>query len=309
MKLGNIMINIIFPSMPSTRKLDIFWQKEAEAAKSVGFGISTVTDPNDSGPLFVSGGHSKAISLYRGWIVKPQYYQEMYQITGETLLTSYEDYMWTHNFPKWYEVLNNEETPKSITFTGNEIFSMGLAQIAEKVAEQIGSKSIMIKDYLKSRKHEWFDACFIKDASDIKDLIRVMTNFFNLQGRDFYGGLVFRDFIQLKKLGVHPKSGMPLPIEFRTFFLNQEPLVTSMYWDNDIPYPEGIESPPQAWLEEIGKKMKSPFVALDIAQAEDGKWWVIEVNDGGTAGYPDSLDSKEFYSLLYNRLTGQVQSS
>jgi ATP-grasp domain, R2K clade family 3 len=293
------MINIIYPSLPGTKTVDPFWEKESQAAEAAGFGISTVTDQNERGPLVV---RNQADSyLYRGWLVKPDYYQELSTIACP-IVTSYEDYMWTRNFPDWYKAIA-PETPNSLIITGDEVVSLGLTGIADQVDEIICEESLILKDYLKSRKHEWYDACFIKDSSDKADVIRVMTNFFNLQGRDFYGGLVFRRFLELKKLGVHPKSGMPLPIEFRTFFLNQRPLVTSMYWNNDIAYPENVEQPPQDWLEEIGKKMKSPFVALDIAQDVDDQWWVIEVNDGGTAGYPDNLDSNEFYSLLYKGLS------
>jgi ATP-grasp domain, R2K clade family 3 len=294
------MRNVIFPSLPESRKIDPFWEKEAKAAESVGFGISLVTDANTRGPVIVSNKVENY--LYRGWIVKPPYYEEMCQVAQGKVLNSYQDYCWTFNFPQWYKVFTNHETPESLTFTGDEIGNLGLTGVAKQVAKLIGNKPLIIKDWLKSRKHEWFDACFIKDASDVKESIRVMTNFFTLQGRDFYGGLVFREYLSLKKLGVHPKSGMPLPIEFRTFFLNGIPLITSLYWNNDIPYPTDIESPPQTWLEEIGRKMCTPFVALDIAQSEDGKWWVIEVNDGGSAGYPDNLDSQEFYGLLYKSL-------
>lgn len=294
------MYNVIFPAMPGYKQIDPFWEKESEAAKSAGFGISIITDSNQMGPVSIS---NKADSyLYRGWIVKPLYYQEMSVVATNALLNSYDDYLWSFNFPEWYKAFTNHETPASFTFTGEEIQNLGLAGIAEQVSKQVELQPLIIKDWLKSRKHEWFDACFIKDSSDVTESIRVMSNFFNLQGRDFYGGLVFREFLSLKKLGKHPKSGMPLPIEYRTFFLNQEPMITSMYWNNDIAYPENVESPPQAWLQDIGKKMSSPFVALDIAQSEDGKWWVIEVNDGGTAGYPDNVDSKEFYSLLYKGL-------
>jgi len=299
-------MNIIFPSLPGTKQVCPFWEKEAKAAEAAGFGISLAKDFNDSGPVFVTNKTDSY--LYRGWIVKPPYYQEMCQVAGGTVVTSQENYLWTFNFPEWYNVLGSIHTPKSFTFTADEVVALGLTAIAEEIGKQTGSQSLILKDWLKSRKHEWFEACFIKDATDTADVIRVMCNFFNLQGRDFYGGLVFRRFLELKKLGIHPKSGMPLPIEFRTFFINQEPLVTSMYWNNDIPYPEGVELPPQDWLVEIGKKMKASFVALDIAQDVDGKWWVIEVNDGGTAGYPDNLDSHEFYRLLANGL-GQVQSS
>lgn len=294
------MLNVIFPALCGSRKIDPFWEKEAEAAKSVGFGVSIITDSHDVGPLSLSNRSESY--LYRGWIVKPPYYQEMCATASQPLLTSYHNYLWSFNFPQWYKVFTEHESPASFTFTGDEIQNLGLTGIAEQVSKQVGAKPLILKDWLKSRKHEWFDACFIKDASDVTELVRVMSNFFTLQGRDFYGGLVFREFLSLKKLGSHPKSGMPLPIEFRTFFLNQKPMITSMYWNNDVEYPVGVESPPQAWLEEIGKKMVSPFVALDIAQSEDGKWWVIEVNDGGTAGYPDNIDSKEFYSLLYKGL-------
>lgn len=284
--------------LAGSRKIDPFWEKECDAAASVGFGISLVTDQNDRGPVSIT--KTSDSYLYRGWIVKPPYYEEMCNATGNLLCNNYKNYLWSFEFPQWYSVFNNHETPKSFTFSGDDIQKLGLEVIAKRVSNHVGNKSLIIKDWLKSRKHEWLDACFIKDASDISDCVRVMSNFFRLQGRDFYGGLVFREFLSLKKLGSHPKSNMPLPIEFRTFFLNQRPMITSMYWNNDIEYPVNVEYPPQDWLQEIGKKMCSPFVALDIAQSEDGKWWVIEVNDGGTAGYPDSLDSKVFYDLLYH---------
>ena len=63
-----------------------------------------------------------------------------------------------------------------------------------------------------------------------------------------------------------------------------------------------MESPSQEWLEAVGKNLKSPFVALDIAQGENGKWWVIEVNDGGCCGYPDNVDKEEFYQILMKNL-------
>ena len=84
-------------------------------------------------------------------------------------------------------------------------------------------------------------------------------------------------------------------------------VVHSMFHNDDVKltleYPEDIEYPPNEWLEKIGKKMKSPFVALDIAQDVNNKWCVIEVNDGGTAGLPEKVDLKEFYRLLQKGLS------
>jgi len=288
-------MNILFPSnLGSPHQVDSFWQKEADAAKAVGFDISILSESHFGSPMSIVNKQSS--SLYRGWIVKPTIYQEMNEL-GAGLFNSHKDYMWSYNFPEWYAELK-EETPYSVIVPADEIVGSGLASVAEKVAKEFGSKSILIKDYLKSRKHEWYDACFIRDASDQEESLRVMGNFFKLQGRDFYGGLVCRDFLSLKKIGFHPKSRMPLPIEFRTFFMNGVPCFTTPYWSNDATYPDGVEYPPMVWLIELGKRNKSPFVALDIVQAEDDRWWVIEVNDGGSAGLPDHVSLEEFYSIL-----------
>src|ERR1019366_7377794 len=266
-------ISIIFPAARQSQVIHPFWAEEAKAAEGAGFSVNTVTDPNDAGALRINGSGGES-SIYRGWMVKPQYYKEMSSL--RPLLNDYDNLMWSYEFPKWYDVLK-DETPHSLIIPGTEISDIGLQKIVEIVIEKCGTKSLILKDYLKSRKHEWFDACFIKDASDFEEVARIASNFFYLQGKDFYGGLVFRDFIPLKKLGFHPTTKMPIPIEFRTFFFNQKPFITSLYWNNDLEYPKDIEYPPQSWIESIGKKLTgSSFVALDIAQAEDDQWYVIE---------------------------------
>jgi len=297
-------MNILFPSQPG-KPYDVsdFWFKEFEAVDKLGSCISLVSESWFDEAMMIRPLSSFSMGdkfLYRGWIMKPQTYKELCSMTIK-LFNSYEDYMWSYNFPEWYAELK-EYTPYSMIIPADDIVNLGLEVIAEKVAEEFKDKSIVIKDYLKSRKHEWYDACFIRDASDKTESLRVMGNFFKLQGRDFYGGLVCRDFLSLKKIGFHPKSRMPLPVEFRTFFVKGEPIFTTPYWSNDAVYPENAESPPMDWLTEVGKKIKSPFVALDIVQAENDKWWIIEVNDGGSAGLPDHVNLEEFYSIVMKHL-------
>ncbi len=296
------MFNIIFPAKPGTNfTIDSFWEKEYYAAKSANFNISLLSGTHFGSVLEVRGNNQIEKSLYRGWIVKPETYKEMDSCLNLNLLNSYDDYIWSYEFPKWYKDLEGE-TPNSFTYIADDIVNLGLESLAKIISLRVGSKSIIIKDWLKSRKHEWYDACFIRDASDKKEVFRVMSNFFKLQGRDFYGGLVFREFLSLKMIGLHPKSSMPLPIEFRAFFLNGNPIFTTPYWSNDISYPKDMEAPPIDWLKCIGGKLKMPFVALDIAQDTNGKWWVIEVNSGNCAGLPDHVNMDEFYKILFNRL-------
>jgi|SRR6185436_4435624 len=291
-------MNILFPAnFNSKNQIDDSWQKEAEAAKSVGFDVSILIDGYFGSPIKIY--NKKSPSLYRGWIVTPQVYQEVDSL-GAELINSYNSYMWSYEFPKWYLCLE-EYTPHSLIIKADEIVKCGLEGITPLVIDNFNSQSIMIKDFLKSRKHEWYDACFIRDASDRTELIRVMSNFFKLQGREFYGGLVFREFLNLKKIGFHPKSKMPLPLEFRTFFVNGKPVFTTPYWSNDVSYPDNVNYPPNSWLEEVGKNVNSPFVALDIAQDENDKWWVIEVNDGGISGLPSHVNLESFYKILYDQ--------
>lgn len=298
--------NILFPAQieydewkqnSSRRNIDQFWEAEAAIAQNL-FDISKLAGTHFAEPIKIINQDADRF-LYRGWILRPQSYKEISDLNFK-LYNSYDDYLWSFEFPRWYEFLQ-DDTPKSFIILGDEIADSGIADVAKKISSHFGSSPIMIKDFLKSRKHEWFDACFIRDTSDTEEVIRVVSNFFKLQGRDFYGGLVCREFLSLKQLGIHPKSRMPLPIEFRTFFLNQVPFYTVPYWDNDVPYND-LPGPPLDWLKYIGNKLQTPFAALDIAQDENNKWHVIEVNDGGSAGLPERANLTEFYRQLHNNL-------
>jgi ATP-grasp domain, R2K clade family 3 len=292
-------INIIFPAAHnSPNHIAPFYQKEAEAAEKAGFGISFAKDQNEAGEMTLSNNSSAEKFIYRGWIVRPAYYKELDKITNGKLMNSYSDYMSSYDFPIWYEKMEGE-TPHSIICSAERVRELGIRKIAEIASLEFDKAPIMIKDFLKSRKDHWHDACFIKDASDIEEIERVVNNFFVLQGRNFYGGIVFREFLRLRTLR-QDEARMPFPLEYRTFFINEKPMKTMQYWTNELSYPENIEAPPEDWLLSIGKKLISPFVALDIAQDEKGAWWVIEVNDGGAAGFPEAMKKEEFYELLIN---------
>nr|WP_237691075.1 ATP-grasp domain-containing protein [Paenibacillus caui] len=81
------------------------------------------------------------------------------------------------------------------------------------------NKPVIVKDYVKSRKHEWEEACYIPDASDKQRVEMVLRNFIDRQGSELNGGIEIREFVSLEHLTKHPKSGMPLSNEYRLFFL------------------------------------------------------------------------------------------
>jgi hypothetical protein len=161
--------------------------------------------------------------------------------------------------------------------------------------EPFGHDPIIVKDYVKSRKHEWEEACYIPSAADREAVERVTNRFLELQEDDLNEGLVFRRFVELEQIGTHPESGMPLAKEFRIFFLNNEPVYWTKYWEwGDY----GSEGPPINAFLEVGKSVQSRFFTMDIARRKDGSWIIVELGDGQVAGLPDHVDVTEFYKAL-----------
>jgi len=68
------------------------------------------------------------------------------------LINGYDNYMWSYDFPKWYSCLElNDNTPQSFIYEPDVIIKIGLEGVAKEIARDHGPKSMMIKDFLKSR--------------------------------------------------------------------------------------------------------------------------------------------------------------
>ena len=55
-----------------------------------------------------------------------------------------------------------------------------------------GDNPVILKDYVKSQKHAWGEACFIPSASDRYAVERVVQKFLQLQGSDVAGGVAYQ---------------------------------------------------------------------------------------------------------------------
>ncbi|MFK7906585.1 MAG: ATP-grasp domain-containing protein, partial [Chitinophagales bacterium] len=233
-------------------------------------------------------------AIYRGWMLKPFEYQAFYEALLQRniqLINTPTEYQFCHYLPNSYAVIE-AFTPKT-TFKKLE----GEFDIADFNAEleTFGSSPIVIKDYVKSQKHYWTEACFIPDASDTNQVEKVVKRFLELQGDDLNEGLVFREFVGLEQLTTHSKSGMPLTKEFRLFIKDGEIIAQFNYWDEGD-Y-ENIQ-PDLTRFKELIPKIQSRFFTMDIAKKVDGDWIIVELGDGQVAGLPDKADIVNFYKLL-----------
>lgn len=297
-------MKVIFCADPlDSKKVDMDYESEYRAAKELGFEVELMNfedlvdmDNPELAVKKIKPSGELECAVYRGWMLKPDRYGELYNALKSRnieLINSPDNYKFCHYLPDSYDVIRNY-TPNTIWFKRDQL-SKSLDEVCEILIKTFGKTPVMIKDYVKSRKHEWEEACFIPDASDSIKVKRVVNRFLELQGDDLNEGIVFRQFLKLEFLTLHSKSKMPLTKEFRIFFLDGEPLQEFYYWD------EGDYDELKLDLTlfvEVAKKINSRFFTMDIAKVENGGWVIIELGDGQVSGLPDNADLHEFYNRL-----------
>lgn len=287
---------------------DPVYAGEVEAATPQGFECWLL----DSEALFIEQDFRRAVrqvpaqpapcvALYRGWMLTPAGYTRLYEALARKnvfLINDPAAYRFCHYLPEFYETIR-QVTPRSVWLP----LAAGTPDLLPLDAIMgllvpFGSGPLVLKDFVKSRKHEWLEACFIPDASDRAAVARVVKRFLELQGADLNEGLVFREFVEFEPVGVHPQSGLPLTNEHRLFFLDGRLLFQTDYWA-EADYTAAQAHPvPLDFLGDIAKRVKSRFFTLDAARTVAGDWLVIELGDGQVSGLPDNADLAAFYRSL-----------
>ena len=200
-------------------------------------------------------------------------------------------YRHCHYLPESYPVIR-EHTPRSVWLS--LVKPLDFEQVYS-LLQPFGDHPLVVKDFVKSEKHHWESACFIPAASDREAVKRVVTAFLDLRGEALNEGLVFRAFEPLRHLTTHSRSGMPLTREFRLFWLNHKLLGAYPYWEEGM-Y-DGIGPDPAAFYA-LAQRVQSHFFSMDVAQAPDGTWRVMELGDGQVTGLPVQADVQAFYAAI-----------
>jgi hypothetical protein len=301
-------MKVIYCSEPfSPARVDSAYEREARAAQAAGLGYELIDFEalaDDRKPAAavrrVKAASDPEPAVYRGWMLKPETYSQLYEALGEKGLRLINDpaaYRHCHHLPESYPVIEGH-TPASVSVPLDESF--GIEGVMRALAP-FGDGPVVVKDYVKSRKHEWDEACYIPSASDRESVERVVNRFLELQGDDVNEGLVFREYVNFQPLASHSKSGMPLTKEFRLFFLDGQLLYSSEYWEEGD-Y-RGV-SPPAGLFGDVAREVASRFFTMDVAQRLDGGWMIVELGDAQVAGLPDNADVDHFYGALSRAVGG-----
>lgn len=295
---------VIFCRSPlSRREPDEAYETEYAAAKAAGCAVCLI----DYEALVNEGDATKAIksvtsfdssveAVYRGWMMGPDSYAQLFEallMSGVKLINNPIQFKHCHYLPEWLDGVG-PFTPKTTVVSMNETSTVTREQISEAVTP-FGKASIILKDFVKSEKHYWNEACFIPDASDIEHALKVSQRFLQLRGTNLEGGLIFRKFETFKKIGTHSKSKMPLTEEYRAFVLDGNIMSVMKYWD-DADYPD-LQPDLEAILNMVAS-VKSRFFTVDFARLESGNWMIVELGDGQVSGLPDNADVTHFYQRL-----------
>jgi len=297
-------MNILFCDNPFDNKtVDLDYQDEFSAAVKNDFKIhlfsfENLTHDNDaeSATKKIKKSDNLQQIIYRGWMLNPNQYALLYDALSTKnyrLINSPTEYKNCHYLPDSYKFICGH-TSKTIWLTVNNQ-QVNYEQVFTEI-EVFGNSSLIVKDFVKSQKHYWDTACFVPSATEKQKVKSVISKFVELQNKDFNEGLVIREFIELKDLTIHSKSGMPLKQEYRLFFLNGQLLGCYDYWEEGEYFAD--EHPPLGMFKNIAKNIESNFFSMDVAKTKNDDCIIIELGDGQVAGLPDKVDRLHFFNLV-----------
>lgn len=241
---------------------------------------------------FISGGVFKSypygldggLCIYRGWMLKPNKYDELYEKLKSIdiiLINDVNQYKTCHLFPYSYEEIK-DFTPKTKWYDDYK-------QIDWKTINS-EFKRFMIKDYVKSVKGTNFPSCF--DAPvEAETMNKCIDEFIHLRGSLFTNGIVIKEYVNFKKYG-------EITNEYRAFYMYGK-LVTVSRNSNQS---ENCPFVPIEFVEKF-KGLRSNFYTVDFAELDNGSWIIIEVGDGQVS----ELSPNQYVFKFYDEIRAIVQ--
>ncbi|NUW39103.1 ATP-grasp domain-containing protein [Nonomuraea rhodomycinica] len=261
------------------RRVDPHFAAEADAARERGAPVALVDHD-----ALVAGRAEEAVSRvprgygrywYRGWMLTADRYERLQEALAErggVLLTDATGYRRAHELPGWLGRFYHLTPPTGVVRMAPGESAPDGERLA-RLARGLSDDGFVVKDFVKSRKHEWLEACY---ATDPASLGRVARRFVELQGADLVGGLVIRGFERF--------TGP----EVRVWWVDGAPVFTGPHPDHagePVERPTGLRAVREA-VRDLGER----FVTTDLARREDGVWRVVEVGDGQVSDWPVTAD-------------------
>lgn len=238
-------ISFLYPTDPfSPKKIDEAFAQEASLVKERGFEIYLINTDEIESSKVIPVLNSDDNLIYRGWMLNESSYRTLYKKVNNKLLTSPEQYLYSHHLPNWY--------PDIKDYTMNSMYCVG--EDIGNLYKEWGNKPAFVKDYVKSLK-----TGNPPIISSQEELISVIANMKKFRGC-IEGGIVLRD-----------AKPLLTDTESRFFVLNG-----NIYNNGSL-----LSLEMNDIAQEISKKVtNSTFFSIDLVKDSSGKVWLVEIGDG-----------------------------
>lgn len=191
---------------------------------------------------------------------------------GINLVHTPEDHARCSTLPDWYPLIS-EDTPRSRWYKELPSFSD---------IESDFTLPVFVKGARQTSKHK-AAASIIRSRDDFEAASAIYRTDLILHWQDF----VCRELIPLRSVSGGSEGKIPASYEFRTFWWRGELVGAGRYWFEADAY-NWTDSEREDALRVARRAVAAlncAFLVVDLAQTEDGRWIVIECNDGMESGY------------------------
>lgn len=191
---------------------------------------------------------------------------------GIDLVHSPEDHRKCSTLPEWYPLIS-EDTPRSRWYPSVPEFTQ---------IEQDFDLPVFIKGARQTSKHK-AAASVIRSREDYAVAAEIFRNDPILRWQEF----VCRELLPLRPVSGGTEGKIPASFEFRTFWWRGELVGGGRYWFEADHYNWSDSERDQALkiARRVVVALDCAFLVVDLAQTIDGRWIIIECNDGMESGY------------------------
>lgn len=136
---------------------------------------------------------------------------------------------------------------------------------------------VFIRGAMASAKERGWKACVAQDGQQARALVTTAL---------LSGPALVREMLPLRKLEKQ-HVGFPVAREYRLFVLDADVLALGAYWEKTDPFgalTDRDEQEIRALAHDVARRVKVPWLAVDVGQLESGEWKVIETGDPCTCG-------------------------
>lgn len=239
-------MHLLYPCDPFDRKNpDEAYEEEFSAAQRAGFTCFLFSFEDFELGEFKPrpANQFKGEILYRGWMLTPTRYaqlQEAIESKEAMVVVTTKNYQQCHYLPEWYDQCQ-DITPKTLFLTKEDDFSSLLSKT--------GWSAYFVKDFVKSLTTT--RGSVARNAAETREIIELIERY---RGQ-LEGGVCIREFEDLL-----PET------EERYFVFRGKPFARN----GMVP----------DLVQDIARRIKSPFFSVDLALNREGTLRLIELGDG-----------------------------